>query len=1264
MESNLNFMTHNANGLNSTKKRIKMFEYYREKLYNNGILFLQETHSSNDTSDKWRDDFKGQVFFSHGTTNSCGVMIGYQGSKNFIVNKLKHDSCGRILIIEANIDDNSYVLINFYNSNTETEQIKTFCELDHLLSDFSLDTSKQVILAGDFNLFLDLHLETSGGNPTLKRKSISKLLQILEKNNLIDIWRIRNPSSKRFTFRKNHFSGFIQRRLDFVFISNNFQEFIKNIDVLSSFCSDHSPIYFRLQKCQEYKKGRNFWKFNSSLIEDNDFVRQLKDHIKFIKNDMETSFTNSFHCQWEYLKYEMRDFSIGFSKNKAKQKRQKLSILENELKNLEQNLSNEEMLHKYSTYQNEINEIYEDISNGIKIRSKCEWYEFGEKSNKFFLNLEKSRAKQNTLRKLNFKDNETDDLSLINSEIYKFYKKLFQKNENVKEASMCKLLSDLEVPTLSDEQKNSCEGNLTEKEIYDSLISFENNKSPGNDGFTKEFYVTFWEDIKEIFLNSLQESKHKKELSVSQRQAIIKLLEKPNKDKRFIANWRPISLLNLDLKIISKALANRLKNVLPTLIDQRQTAYVKDRFIGESGRLIDDVINICNLKKLEGYLLTIDFEKAFDSLNHKFLIVALKKYGFGDDFLDWIDILLKNQESCVINGGHSTKYFPLERGARQGDPISAYLFVLALEVFFILLKSNKNVKGIKIFNHEFLYTAYADDTTFFLKSLDSAKEVLKMLEIFYTASGLRPNLSKCEIAGLGILKDVKVALCGLKNIDLTRECIKILGVHLSYNKKLQDDMNFCNTIKNICNVIKIWRMRNLSLEGKIIVFKSLAISKIVYLALLTNIPNNILVELKDIQNKFLWNDKKCKIKHDTLCNDHKNGGLKNVDIILKVISLKCSWIRRLYDSNHHEWKIIPLSYISTILGKNFVFHSNLSIPPKILNCFPLFYRELLSLWSKNYSCEPNIPSLISSQYLWYNNYIKIDNKVVFIREFSEKQINFVANFFDEEGKLKTWSEMKCYYNLKENSYFKWFQVASSIPKSWKESVLNDNGNCRNLLHLSHHLIKGNSIVALEKLIPAELNALSINIRNTIPTSQKYYQNCFPNIALEWKDIYILPRKVSIDTNLRMFQYKILNNILYLNKQLFLFKKRNDYLCSYCGLEEETINHIFSNCQKTKKLWFDLKLYLSYNIDIPDLDPQSAIFGFLQVDQELILILNHILLLFKHYVYISRESQKLSLQALIKKIKKIYVLEKKISANNENKRKKFEKKWGKLELLFS
>ena len=129
-----------------------------------------------------------------------------------------------------------------------------------------------------------------------------------------------------------------------------------------------------------------------------------------------------------------------------------------------------------------------------------------------------------------------------------------------------------------------------------------------------------------------------------------------------------------------------MKNVPPEIIFSNQTAHVKNRFISESGRLISDVIEMCDILDIPGYLVTMDIEKAFDSLDHDFLLFVLKKFGFGENFIHWINVLLNKQQSCVINGGFTTRYFNLEKGARQDDAISACLFILALEVLFELMK--------------------------------------------------------------------------------------------------------------------------------------------------------------------------------------------------------------------------------------------------------------------------------------------------------------------------------------------------------------------------------------------------------------------------------------------------------------------------------------------------------------------------------------------------------------------------------------------------
>ena len=155
---------------------------------------------------------------------------------------------------------------------------------------------------------------------------------------------------------------------------------------------------------------------------------------------------------------------------------------------------------------------------------------------------------------------------------------------------------------------------------------------------------------------------------------------------------------------------------------------------------------------------------------------------------------------------------------------------------------------------------------------------MKVFDIFSSFSGLKPNKSKCEVAGIGALKGAKMALCGMKCIDLRLNTVKILGIHFSYNKKIENDENFLKQITSIEKVLKLWRMRNLTLEGKVTVFKALAISKIVHLALITNIPTSAMRELNKIQKEFIWKNKNLKIEYTTLCNNYVNGGLKNFDI--------------------------------------------------------------------------------------------------------------------------------------------------------------------------------------------------------------------------------------------------------------------------------------------------------------------------------------------------------------------------------------------------
>ena len=240
-----------------------------------------------------------------------------------------------------------------------------------------------------------------------------------------------------------------------------------------------------------------------------------------------------------------------------------------------------------------MDKISYDRARGACVRSKASWHEFGEQSLIYFLNLERQNYENKCITSLiNENGSSITDPKEILKEQKSFYQILYSwQNLQVNDPKFDVFFDNDKVEKLNDEQRKNCEGLLTENEYLNALKSFQKNKSPGNDGFTAEFYSFFWKQLGKTMVNSFNYGFHKGELSISQRQSIIRLIPKKNKNLLYLKNWRPISLLNVDYKIASKALALRLKKVLPAIINNTQTGYVEGRFIGEIIRLISDILN-------------------------------------------------------------------------------------------------------------------------------------------------------------------------------------------------------------------------------------------------------------------------------------------------------------------------------------------------------------------------------------------------------------------------------------------------------------------------------------------------------------------------------------------------------------------------------------------------------------------------------------------------------------------------------------------------
>ena len=226
-----------------------------------------------------------------------------------------------------------------------------------------------------------------------------------------------------------------------------------------------------------------------------------------------------------------------------------------------------------------------------------------------------------------------------------------------------------------------------------------------------------------------------------------------------------------------------------------------------------------------------------------------------------------------------------------------------------------------------------------------------------------------------------------------------------------------------------------------------------------------------------------------------------------------------------------------------------------------------------------------------------------------------------------------------------------------------DGSLENLLIRDHHLIKKNQILCLTKLNSNELYKIQIIIKYKKPTSQSYFEKFFNNSNLDWKAIYLLPRIATVDTTIRFCQYKLLNNALFLNKMLYRFGISQDSLCFFCSLEEETPMHIFYSCNHIQILLKILKYYIQNNVDLPSLTSQSTILGFTNSESENFIIINHLLLIFKYYIFESRSNKYLSFLQLKTDIIKVKTLEEDLGNGDNNKSEKYRKKWQKTSDIF-
>ena len=907
-------LTYNCNGLGDPQKLRQLLTKLAPMVNKGCIVFLQETHIIDTGYLKllWREKFESNCC----STSSAGVITLYKSDLNIL--DIYKDQEGRQLTIVINKENRNYIAANVYFPNDHKKGID-FSEQVYLkILEFQHKYPENyTLLGGDFNTCMT-KLDYLNRNNTQNERLLAENITFNNRTTkLIDSYRTRYKEGG-FTWKR----GTCYSRLDYIFVSESLLANISKVEHNWSFeTSDHAALSVEFKLNQIPVRGPGISKVNTNILDDPKTLNEVRFEIKSLMEQVGTNWDP--HMTLEFLKMNIRSVLSAKTSDIRKFYFNEIKELEDEINQLESirisTLENLESLEENDESKiNNVDLAIRNLKTKLHIlrnkasetqsfKSKAKWFEYGEKSNKFFLNLLKSRQNQQLIHKIVGNGVEYSGQEEVTKGITNFYRELYDKKtgEYTQDKDYYKYC-----PKLNPEQATSLEQELTLNNLHEALKTCKDS-SPGPDGIPYIVYKKLWEITGPYILNSWKYSIETGNLAPSHNESVITLLPKEGKDKGDIKNWRPITLSNCDAKIITKALTIRISKVLNSIIDESQTAYVPGRSVSDNLRTNFYVKNLCRKKNLSSVLISLDAKKAFDSVDHKYIEETLRAYGFGEGFIHVFKTLYRDITARVLVNGFQSDPINIRRGVKQGDSLSCAIFIICIDPVLRNINNSRKIRSINLGleiepRNPFKAGAYADDISVVcMDDNQSIQEVFEEYSRLTCRSGLELNAEKTEILRLNSSEIKKISFTynsHLVEID-TVNTVKICGLIYSNDPDLEYSKNVTDKIDKLSIKIRQWIPRHLTMEGKILIVKTFGLSQLIYNMQSYGIRTKELKLTESIIFKFIWstNDNQNgidRIKRSILKNNYENGGLKIPDVECLDRSLKLKQFIRAHNSNH------------------------------------------------------------------------------------------------------------------------------------------------------------------------------------------------------------------------------------------------------------------------------------------------------------------------------------------------------------------------------
>ncbi|KAJ0511624.1 putative RNA-directed DNA polymerase [Helianthus annuus] len=770
-------------------------------------------------------------------------------------------------------------------------------------------------------------------------------------------------------------------------------------------------------------------------------------------------------------------------------------------------------------------------------KSRSRWALEGDENSAFYHNVINANISNNRINGLMINGVWCSDPVAVKESFFEFFSNQFVEPMDTRPTLVCQNLV-----SLSPAEASSLVEPFSIAEIKEAVWGCVGDRAPGPDGFNFKFIKKHWELFQGDFYKVFQEFFMHGSISRCCSSSFIALIPKV-KDPSSPSSFRPISLIGVVNKAISKVLVNRLKKVIGKLISEEQTAFLAGRNISDGPLILNEVIAWLKKAKKSGMIFKVDINKAYDSLNWKFLDSIMVQMNFPERWRSWIKATLVSSRASVLVNGSPTMEFECSRGLRQGDPLSPFLFVIAIEALSGIMKKAISVgifKGLQCTSQGPMlsHLMYADDVVFLGEWLgENAVNLKRLLRCFYLVSGLKVNLTKCSIYGVGVDEAGVQHMANLLGCKYGTFPFKHLGLIVGANMNLI--RNWKPVVEVFKNRLSIWKAKNLSYGGRITLIKSVLNSLPTYFFSLYKAPSKVLEMLEKLRRVFFWggsdeNTYTSWMAWEKVIAPIEYGGLGFGSLRDANLSLLAKWWWRFTTEKDNLWRRVIWS----------IHHNNRSwapIPVKVSVAGP--WKQIVGI--RDYLSQVGINL---SESIWSR--VSGGSKTAFWLDFwigdNPLYIGFPLLFALE-------SDRSC----RVSDRVSWGLDVLNVSWAWSRSILSDSEQ-QELSDLLLLLCDFNGGEGLDTWVWKHDNSeiFSVaSIKNIAATESSQV----PGYVFHWNKL--VPKKVGI-VSWRALSERLPTRVALAARNIQIADTR----CLLCEEYDETCDHLFVACQFTQSIW--------------------------------------------------------------------------------------------------